>query len=29
MYPNALHTYDGSTGWQVNTNSYSLNQPLE
>jgi len=28
-YPNALHTYDGATGWQVNTSSYSLNQPLD
>lgn len=29
VYPNALHTYNGATGWQVNTNSYSLNQPLD
>ena len=29
LYPNALHTYNGATGWQVNTQSYSLNQPLD
>ncbi|MDE2136633.1 MAG: hypothetical protein KGJ68_04305 [Gammaproteobacteria bacterium] len=28
-YPNALHTFHGATGWQVNTASYSLNQPLD
>jgi hypothetical protein len=28
-YPNALHTYNGATGWQVNTASYSLRQPLD